>query len=1123
MNPFDGMTEEEGTGPSTALPSATNNPFEGMTEGEETTITPSRPVPAANVASLPAPHPNMFADMEDDDAQAVYDAYIKHPKSQIDQESGDVIYDGVPVPRPEGNGLIAGAFAKAGELIGKPAEAAASLFGLGDEARALNRAAGGGLLNVPRTIISGGLAMADQMLSPGVSEEELRTGVQDQGFLGDAAVAVDQNAPEYNPQGGLEHFGVTGAEVAAGILLGNKTVAALKAAGIGNAAIQGMKAKLPTAVKYFADVLIKATGSAAGTAATVDGTNDTLLVGENKLIEGLQGAEPGTAKRILEDRINVLLDGILIASPLEMAADLGKPAVKFLYGHFLKPIITGTEDIVGRSSMNSQRITDALMDAVAETVDAQGTNPEKAQFWKDTVVKILRDSQNAQVSLDTARTGASDVTLDTAATIRRGIENIDPAAPGNELFNPEDADAVGRLFTEVSKGATEQLPQGGTATAQRSVTKATNDLLETGSESYGGIDAVEDSREGLQNIGEGRVNQAIRGDPTSANQRRLARQDEAFAQSMSGDEFGEKIVKAKDEPFSETFVERNRLTKDILQAEEAGSGAIKDESRELLDAIHPKAQPRKSFEDNLLQAEEGGYLTGEMKKILGEAGVEVDPEGGFSSGSLRMLQRLRAPLRAEIERLREIGSPGATDLQNILDDISNVKGSAGKGALKKYIDFEDQTVSPMTREGLPKELDTIRKANRADLPKKADETASALRGALTGDRPDTVSHLADVLSDERYGKSHGKIAEYIYVDAIDDLRQNLKEHSLSEIDSGPIFSTLKKYRQALTNEKFSGVLKKFDELEKLINTHKKDKKALETILKTKIGDPTAMKDEIYKDILGDFFTSQGIREPNGYESFKRLFLNPQSTGKREAGRLDKIIEMAERDNPIILDGMKSAWLKNFRETVFNAEDQIAMNATKKAISDSSHLMTVGEKLFKGEGDRELLNAVRVGLNVAFDQAKAAKSGSIGLSPVGEAARDARASVSQLVRLVYGPLSRTGTGIGAIWTGILDRTQPKEKAIKLLDAMMKDPEGFISAFDKSQKAWDKRNGREMRDVINWMIKSGVYDDSEGNKLAKSILEANEEQQTEEVFPKEGGSGTGKKPMRVILKDTLGNQN
>ena len=1064
-------------------------------------------------ASLPAPTPNMFASMDDEDAKLVYDAYSRHPKSTKD-ETGNVLYEGNPVPPPEGNPGWMGTLGKVVGSFGGGAGVATladSVFGtnLKGAHDKVGEMLVGGAINTGKNLLTGGLAVADQFGPgglaeelPGMSPEAVQSQRQFEGPLGQAATFLDENLPEYNPEGTVEHLGATGVEVAAGMFLGAKALSALKAAGTAPASIQSIATKVPKAVKYLSNALTNAFAGAVGTAATVDGKNDTLFVGEDAMIpimKGLDNTDPGTAARIVEDRMNVLLDSMLIAYPLELGADGGKLLIRSVYQKFIKPIQGALS-----AGKREQQIIDSLMDAVGETVDASGKEPEKAAFWKQKILDILRDEDNSKIILSPGKEGIDDVniSLDTAATVRRGIRGVDPAT--NPQFDPKDADAVSKLFDETAKGVTEKTGSAGqTAIAAEQPAATTSKLLKQADTAYGGEAAIDRSREGFQDIGERQVQDAIRGrgDPTSDAQRSLRNQEEGFTRGVTQQsDLGSKLAGAEKEQFSDTFVERNRLTDEILAAEEGGTAALNTESKALLDAIPDDALPSSTLDTSIENAEP--FMTPEMKKIIKESNIEFD-EGDIiiNPGSLKALQRLRQPLREAIAEAEENLAPGATELQALLDGISTTKNKKGKAALGKYIKHFDETLQPTTQQGLPKELAGIRKTFRSDLPKKADKSAGALRSTLTSSEPKITSHFVDVLSDEKYGKSHGKIAEYIYVDAVDQLRQKISKESLSEIDSGDIVSSLTKFRQAMMNDKLKDHVAKIDELIKLVNENKTNKKALEAILKTKVGDPTKIKEEIYKGVLGDFFTTHGIRNPNGFASFKQLFKNPQATGPKQGGRLDELIELAKKEDPVILDGMKAAWLKHFREEVFTTinTDAIAPTAASKILSESSHIMQVGEKLFREGGDRDVLDTLRLILAPALDSTLSKRSGSISLDAVSEAAKDARASVSQLVRFIYGPLSRAGTAIGAGTQTVLDTVRPPDQALKIADAIMKDPDGFLSAYERSLTKFEKRKGKEMRAITEWFIKSGVYSEKEGENVDERFDEIINEREVREAIP------------------------
>jgi hypothetical protein len=1098
-NPFDQFDEVEQEG----------NPFDQF-DGAEAALPPDeRP------ATLPTPRPNMFASMEDDEAAATYRAYEKHPDT-IKDEEGNLIYNGQVVPKSEGNSGIADFFSGLGQRIFagmSPAAAAAKRKAEGGNeedlylSERIGRGLGGGAVNVGRDAVEtvAGAALSTpipSLIEAATGANVVPDAVED--IQSSAATALEDNLPKYNPEGGVEAVSALGTEIGAGLVIGNKALAAAKAAGVTAPALHSLVTKIPK----IGNILSKAIASsakgiveAAPVAATIDDQSDTLAVGENSLakeltgspiLRGLKTDDENELENMVNRRLNILIDSAIIAAPLEMAADGGKKLMTFLNEQIIKPVHKAfSKDAQNASIMNE------IMDAVGLAADPANANSEKALRAKERVVQLMKTPEFREMQINVGKEGVDDIAFkrDTASVVERGLAGD----------TSEEADAIRNVFRESRKQAKEL---GGTRYQQTGIAserpvRAADKLLEQSEEVFGGEESVKSAKQGIQKsvldeVGRG-TDEVIKAD-------QAAREAEAeLPQKFREGPLGESIVEAEMGGFAAGRQRRNRVTDDLLETERSISEEIDTVAAGKWKNI-PEGVNADPEELTTVLADASEFLDKETLRKLQEAGFEFDPEMADDMVvDFKKLQEIRSPLSAEIDRRMRGAHQGVKQLTRIRDALNKVEDSTkGVPELEDAVGYERTVRGPERKSGLPGELRKIRR-NR-DIPIREDAERAALHKALTSDQPKTVQHFVKYISDHRPEQTD-LIVDYAYADAADKVSKKIiAGEGLTSINPDEIVAGLEPYRQALnSNSQYSKKVEELDNFIAALQQSKGNIKELQRLAKEKAKDIENLKQEIYKVRYPEFFSENGTALPEGYTSLKQLYTDPQATGADAAGRLDDVIQKAkDTGDPAVLDGMKSAYLKLVRDEVFNkapnAASQKGLSAEKTDDflrgTGKANLRLVGQKLFEGQ-DSTIIQALDEILQPALDATVSGKSGASKMQK-GNIVDDAKEAVGAAVRVWYGPLTRKGTQINTVVGKLLNHLVENKKAEAALDAIMSDPDGFLKAYD--QFTHSTRPSKErIRQFSKWMIMSGVYNEGDANQFEQEALKAEQDRQTEEALP------------------------
>ncbi len=1071
--------------------------------------TPAEPAlpPDERPATLPVPRPNMFASMDDDQAAAVYAAYLKHPDT-IKNEDGTIIYNGQVVPAPEGNSGIAGFMADVGGFIGNLGTeemARRRKETLGEDpdepyfTQKVGRAIGGGIVNAGRSAIKGAVDLALWAQPESRFSKETKD---------EASQFVDDSLPQFNPEGGVEHFVDTGVGITAGFVIGNKALAALKAAKVGAAAIESISAKMPKVVNFLSKKLVESTAGGVGTGLVVDDNSDTLAVGENAivpLLEGIDTTDMDKASAAVARRTNIIIDAALTAMPIEMAAGAGRAAAKFAYDTFGEPIQRAFSQ-----DRQSVAIMEELMTAVGLAADAKDPNSPAALAAKDKVVQIMKTPAFQEMRIKLGKAGVDDVEFrrDTASTLEAGLA-------GDES---ESADAVRSVFREQRKraeddAATSKYQQ--TKIAGERPVKAAERVMTQSEEAFGGAEGVDTARRGIQDEALKEVDESRQVAAKAADDFDVAKGD--LPNQLRQGPMGEKIAEAELKPVSAARQERNETAGELLDTERQISEGI-DQTAQIKWNNLPEGLEADAADLTETLAAAADYISKPMRKKLEDAGFTFDPELADDMViDFKKLQEIRTPLSKEITRRIRGAHEGVDELVAIRDSLkrqeeyasaaAKKKGIAGSKALDDTLDYERTVRGPERKSGLPGELRTIRRQKGIDKPALEDAERTALHKTLTSDQPATSSHFVKYITDYRPEKKD-LITKYAFADASDKLMKQIKSgDGISSIDPTDIMSSLDQYRQVLnSNPKvFGKELKELDDFYDSVTRNKNNVKELEKIAKLHAEDFEQVKEDIFKIRLNDFFAENGDINPNGYEGLRQLYLNPKATGINAEGKLDKIIELAEKSgDPMVADGMRSAYMKLVRDSLFGNAPSAAggrsLSAAKAADflegTGKSDLLNVGRKLFKG-ADQPIIEAIERVLKPALDVTVSGKSPAAkGVG--GDLIKGAKEAIAAGVRLRYGPLTRQGTTINTVTGKLLDYFVKNKKAEAALDGIMADPSGFLEAFEKFEKS-KVPYGEKARKAFKWLVQNNVYENGDWNEFKGEYKRLNSDSETEEALP------------------------
>jgi hypothetical protein len=405
-------------------------------------------------------------------------------------------------------------------------------------------------------------------------------------------------------------------------------------------------------------------------------------------------------------------------------------------------------------------------------------------------------------------------------------------------------------------------------------------------------------------------------------------------------------------------------------------------------------------------------------------------------------------------------------------------------------------------------------------PMFLDESRNLITDSFSNRNREVVGNMVELLKRPEAGESATDVVDYIIGDTLTKISNRVDDPSkLANLDISDIRTSLQDY-SAIIRVNFPKEADKLDNFLGTLRTAKGDKAALESQLK--IAQETAKKaeDNIFKRELKTFFDTAGIPNVNGFESFKKLFSNPNALrvipdGPSEGVLTDVITRAQATGNPLVMDGIQSAYSRYVRENFLSATREaggnrmVGLAALNKSENNLSQILQYGDEVYK---DKPLvMQAFRGILEEAGLVQRSRNSKSVGVSSGTAEAQQAVAAVNRTVTMTLGVLSRLGARVRAGATGVIMSKVDPIATAQVLDKLMADPDYFVEVAKRVTKqdgAVDPDGAMLLR---QWLIRSGIY--SEDN-------EPSEEDFLLQLADAELGYRKGKAEVEQTI-DALGN--
>ena len=880
--------------------------------------------------------------------------------------------------------------------------------------------------------------------------------------------------------------------------------------------------------------IIAAIGGDAGLAAGADTNTETIVFGAGSVVNDrlnpysgkVLGVDPSDdqAEAVLAARTNILLDSLLASGVISGLANVGKSAVSFINEATFGPIVRSaiaSEDTVGMAQVT------AILDGLA-AVEAKSSQ-ETIEAARDRLVEVIR--ANKEVVLEMANRGdqTKDIGLDVLTALERG-ETISQAtiAKAREYRK-------GIINNAKNDGATRQkMSEFGTG-VEEFFDETADDVLTQGQ-------TIDDSVNTIVDMGRGRVAQA-QDQLSNLSQQQLEAETAVVSAMLDDPKLGPKLQEL-------SGLRPSELTQASVNNREAIASAVvlnladAVEQKNALYAAIPEGTPFdvEAFGELIAKiTQEANAFDDTPKRILQDTLLSTinaafnpttvsrteDAFGGLDG----VVDSVSTGARTQEDIVTSILNSGAdfktlynTIRPRISEMISNARGSQDQvevvsrlREVRKFIDEQvgwvaNNTDSPETAkaaqdaydnyisfaetykdEPFGRVVDTFEATAKGSYNPRQLKTASRneVVNILEGDYPDNISALTRILDQEGSVLDREAVSEYTTAKIFESLYADVRNKGLEGVDVGQLESQIIRYSTNL-REEFPMLATQLDSLADRVRTAQKRGLDVEQELAAAREQYEAMKSDAFAKMINPFVSKYSDDLATSSNATDKLIA--ALSGKDGADLATAIITNT-KNNPVVVEGLQSAYLRALKQAVVSSKEDIA----------GSKVINAGAltKLLENN-DRGLLATGRVVLNndpklaATVDEVLAVTEG-IGKGRIAQTnpatsgtaeIQQYRAAVNRTIYMFVGALSRAGARARAGAQFAANKLGLETRGAVALDLLTSDPNEFVRLADKVKLYRDTvglagtesfRMKQELFDeMYQAAIRAGIYSETDEDR-------------------------------------------
>lgn len=850
-------------------------------------------------------------------------------------------------------------------------------------------------------------------------------------------------------------------------------IPAVAAAFTGAGAAATVTKNMPKVVRGLS-VVLSAEAAAAGTTGTDEGT--MFLGGEEAAVLPLaQGLDIGDseADAVIEQRFNVLVEGMFLNSALAGVGIVGKEVVDLASKFTILPILDAA-----RGSSIERRVYEQISDKLAGV--GPDATPQQIAEAKREIANIIE--QNKEVLIPQFENLVKEeVPVDTISALLRGVTDpVDVARIGGERAGQlQKGSAMAKTLAASETPAREM-----EANISSYLDRVSGESGEVGKMADAADELATEARTAVDNAGsavgiaqvnydnaarevaEGLKNSDLELGGQISRLEDVTGTDIVTGQSGSFDQVRDGLVKAHTtmtdqknalydaipegtafdvEGFGKALVE---ATQDANAFDDAGKQLLSKRLVATLRRAYNKTTPVQGTDAFGVPTE--GVENVPMEQIVQEI---LD-----SGADFKVLYNQIRPALADLadeaysSGNREVGKRLAK-LRSAIDEqvtwiAANGDGDAATAA-KEAADYYSNTYAPIWRDGGKMqefgELHDPVLSRGTQRSGFVEDSRDLVTNVLSGSNADAVANMKTALAQVTDPKP---IADYMIADVINSFASDVRSKGMSAEAIQGMSQRLQQYAVSL-NEAFPDRAGQINSLIKSIENAAGNQRLLDMALKQAEEVANETQNAVRKSELGRFLSSVYGREMettvNPEAAFVKIFREAEGLGTVQ-DIMTRVKDLPEARGKVVQEGLEVAYLRFLQDRITGAKVQsggastLKGGATDRILDEANNVLSLGRQVFADKP--EFMQGIETLLEASRMIEKQKQSQPIaGVSPT-QFYQEASKATNRMIMTLIGPLSRTGARVRALAGAGFDALDPTKKAQTILDNILSDPEEYV---------------------------------------------------------------------------------
>ena len=338
------------------------------------------------------------------------------------------------------------------------------------------------------------------------------------------------------------------------------------------------------------------------------------------------------------------------------------------------------------------------------------------------------------------------------------------------------------------------------------------------------------------------------------------------------------------------------------------------------------------------------------------------------------------------------------------------------------------------------------------------ESMNIVQNTIQSGNKFDINQFRNVLERPEAGGNSEALANYMVYDAIGGMASAVRAADITDVPIDQLTTNLRQYGDALNNV-FPERAAELNQFIRRVEGAQGDLAQLRQIMEEADQQVTAVKEAVQASELSNFFRGfpdADVADPlmrdlatssNAFQAFERVFRNGRDSYDLVDSLMRRIDTAPEGQREILRAGMETAYAKYLRNTVVN-RGQIAGDIQATSAPRIDAAIDGSNPIFE-LGDRifsdkpEVMTAVRELTEFAADSTRARNAPSVAGQSNTAFNQNVAQATNRIIYATMGPLTRAGTRVRALINAGVETVDPTNLSARIMDEILSNPDRFVA--------------------------------------------------------------------------------